>query len=162
MATGIDINALSAAICKGVAEGNALLIANLAAGNDPNHSLRNKVQANIDKTWELDGEIKILKGGFVSLIGAGDGTSGMVPRLEKDLKQVGEKVIFLSSEMQELRTDVSNIGSDIKSIRVSQGESKTWMDGWRGVGIALGIMGTCATVIGGIVTALFWLFMHTK
>jgi outer membrane murein-binding lipoprotein Lpp len=161
MATGLDLNTLSAAICKGVVEGNAGLVTSLASYGTQNHTLRDKVQQNADKVWEIDGELKLLKGVIVSLVGSGDGSSGMVPRLERDLKQVGDKVVTLSSEVQELRTDVSNIGSDIRAIRESQGESKTFMDGWRGVGIAVGIMGMCATVIAGVVTALFWLFMHT-
>jgi hypothetical protein len=106
------------------------------------------------------GELKLLKGVIVSLVGSGDGSSGMVPRLEKDLKQMSGGVVLLGAEVRDMRADVNNIGNDIRAIRSSQTEAKSWMDGWRGVGIAVGIIGTCATVIGGIITGIVWLFTH--
>lgn len=160
MAPNFDLNALSTAICKGVVEGNAALVANLVAQDAQRHNLRTAVQQNADKVWEIDGELKLVKGVMVSLVGNGDGSSGMVPRLERDLKQMGGDVVLLGAEVRDMRADVSNIGSDIRAIRSSQTEAKSWMDGWRGVGIAVGIIGTCASVVGGIVTALIWLFTH--
>lgn len=160
MAPSFDLNALSTAICKGVVEGNAALVANLVAQDAQRHNLHDAVQQNADKVWEIDGELKLLKGVIVSLVGSGDGSSGMVPRLEKDLKQMSGDVVLLGAEVRDMRADVNNIGNDIRAIRSSQTEAKSWMDGWRGVGIAVGIIGTCTTVIGGIITGIVWLFTH--
>lgn len=156
----LDLNALSAAICKGVVEGNVALVSELSKQAEKRHDLRDAVQANADKVWEIDGELKLLKGVMVTLVGSGDGSSGMVPRLEKDLKSLGDDMSSVKSDMREVQGHVSGIRDDVKTILESQSTQRSFVDGWKGVAVALGIVGTCFTIIGGIITGLVWLFQH--
>jgi hypothetical protein len=157
MATSTTVNlekltsSLATAVCKGVVEGNAQLIAVLAGEAKLRHDLRNTVDENAHKLWEHDGELKMLKGVIVSLTGNGDGSTGLVPRMEKDLRGVSEDVSTLKGDVRGLKQDVSTIMGDIKAIRHGQSVQKSFMDGWKGVAVALGIVATCITVIGGIV-----------
>jgi outer membrane murein-binding lipoprotein Lpp len=156
----LDLKALSAAICDGVTKGNESLIAALVTVSGNSHALRNQVQANVDKVWEIDGELKLLKGVTVMLVGSGDGSTGMVPRMEKELGEVKSDVSDLKSDVREVRGDVSTIMGDIKAIRESQATQKSFMDGWKGVAVALGIVGACMTIIGTLIAGAVWLFQH--
>jgi hypothetical protein len=156
----IDLPGLSTAICKGIVEGNSAMAAALIAEANRRHALRDMVQTNTDKVWEIDGELKLLKGVMVTLVGSGDGSTGMVPRLERDMRSLGEDVAGIKTDMREVQGDVAGIRQDITKILNSQAGQQGWMDGWKGVGVALGIIGTCVTVVGGIITALIWLYAH--
>jgi hypothetical protein len=161
VAPALDLNALSMAICKGVVEGNAPLVTMLSTQGEKRHDLRNSVQENTDKVYALDSEVKLLKGVIVSLVGDGTGSSGMVPRLERDLHTLGSDMSAVKTEMREVRADVSGIRDDIKAIRSAQSEQRSWIDGASGAG-AVGkfLIGACIAVIGGVITVLVWLFGH--
>jgi hypothetical protein len=160
MAPTIATNALSAAICKGVTEGNASLVQAILGQSDKRHDLRNAVQQNADKVWEVDGELKLLKGIMVTLVGSGDGSTGMVPRLEVDMKKLGGDMASLKVEISEVRSDVGVINRNIESIMNAQSIQKSWTDGWKGVGVAIGSIAACITVIGGVIGVVVWLFTH--
>lgn len=152
-ATTFDLNALSMAICRGVTEGNAPLVQAIVQRADKNHDLRNAVELNAAKVYEHDTEIKLLKGSILSLIGNGDGSTGSVPRLESSMSA-------LRTDVSGLRGDVASMKASLDKLTVGQAEQKSWTDGWKGVGVAIGIITACFTVIGGVVTALVWLFTH--
>lgn len=148
------------AVAKGIVEGTLPLLKELSSHADKRHDLRNAMDTCANKVHELDSEVRGLKGVIFSLVGQGDGSTGLVPRVESEMKELKEDVATLKS-------DVGSIMEDIKAIRASQSKqddlqtkSNSFMDNWKGVGIAIGIMGTCVTIASGVVAALFWLFSH--
>ena len=155
-----ELASLSKAIADGVSAGNDALLQSLTAQADKRHELRDKVQTTVDKVWEIDGELKLLKGIMVSLVGSGDGSTGMVPRLETDLKTLGGDVAEMKSEMNQLGSDVRGIRQDIATIMTAQSTQKSWTDGWKGVGVAVSIIAAALTAIGAMLTGMIWLFQH--
>jgi hypothetical protein len=111
------------------------------------------VQSNIDKIYALDTEVKLLKGVILSLNGTGDGSTGSVPRLEAGMSA-------LRSEVGGLRSDVTSIKDAVDKLTAGAGDQKAWTDGWKGVAVALGVIGTCLTIMGTLVAGAVWLFQH--
>jgi len=157
----LDLKALSAAICEGVARGNETLIASLVIESNKRHDLRNIVQTNVDKIWEVDGELKLLKGVTVMLVGSGDGSTGMVPRMEQEMAELKDSVSSVKSDMREIVGSVSTMKDDVKAIRDSQA-SQAIKEAQVTGGVAVGrwIIGVCIAIIGFLATALIWLFSH--
>jgi hypothetical protein len=151
--SSLDMNALSSAVCKGLIEGNAPLVAAIVSGRNANHDVREHLQINTDKIYSLDTEVKLLKGVILSLNGTGDGSTGSVPRLESGMSA-------LRADVSGLRSDVTSMKAAVDKLTAGQAEQKSWTDGWKGIGVAVALIGTCFTVIGGIITALVWLFQH--
>jgi hypothetical protein len=157
----INYEDLRTAICKGVAEGNAPLVAGLVATAEKRHDFRDAMQTNVDKVYQLDGEIKLLKGMMVSLMGTGDGSGGVVPRLERDMSKLGTDMASITAEMKEVRSDVSSMKDDVKAIRDAQTKQENWSSEVKG-GTATGkwLIGMAITVISGVISAMAYLFSH--
>ena len=126
-------NELVAAVCRGVAEGNKDLIAALNGTSSKRHELRDMVQTVVDKNYALDTEVKLLKGWMVTLVGDGSGSSGMVPRMEKDINEMKESVSRLSS-------DVRTMGADLRRLADNTDKNNEFRWGWKGVATAIGII----------------------
>lgn len=163
----IDLKGLTAAVCAGVVEGNKPLVAALIDVRDKKHDLRERVQDNADKAWEIDGELKLVKGVMVTLVGNGDGSTGMVPRLERDMGSMGNQISEVRNDMAALKAQVQNlsgtlgqINENIKALSAGQAQQKSWTDGWKGVGVAIGIISACLSVVAVMVSAIVWLFTH--
>lgn len=151
------IDALQAAVCRGVVEGNRELVAAFLDERNKRHDLRNDVQNVTDKTHGLDSEIKLIKGVIVTLVGNGDGSSGMVPRLERDLKVVGEDVANLAGDVRAVTATVNGMAGDIKTLLENKEKSQGFMAGWNGAKTAITILGTIVVILGFLVARGFHL-----
>ncbi len=149
----LDLNALSASICRGIVEGNGPLVSAIIAASDKGQEIKAAVAQNSAKNWELDGEVKLIKGVIVALQGNGDGSTGMVPGMQRDMKAIGDQVARLTSAVDGMALQVSKLMK-------GHAEQKSWTDGWKGVGIAIGIMSACLTMVGTLIAAIVWLFTH--
>lgn len=158
----MDYDRLVASISRGVADGNAALISQLVNRSDANHDLRGIVQVNIDKTYALDAEVKLLKGMIFSLLGNGDGSTGMVPGIQRNVTDMGGEVAGLKADIGQVKRDISGLDAKIDKMLIAQSEQKSWTDGWKGVAVALGILGTCITIMGTLIAALVWLYTHVQ
>lgn len=149
----IDIKAIQTAICGGVVEGNKPLIEALLRDATKRHDVRNSFQAQTDKIYEIDGELKLVKGMLNTLMGSGDGNGGIVNRIDRDMGTLTEDVSALKSQ-------VSEINRKMDKVIAGNEKSSSFMDGWKGVAMALGIIATCITAIGGMIGAMVFLFSH--
>ena len=157
----IDLKALADSISDGIIRGNASVISSFTNESDRRHSLANAVQQNADKVYQLDKEMVLVKGMLVALIGKdADGTTGLVPRMDSDMRELKTDVVIIKGEMKEMKDDMSAMASNIRVILDAQGRTNSWMDGWRGVGAAIALGATCVTLIGGVIMALWWLYQH--
>ena len=144
----LDLNSLSKSLSDGITAGTAQVVSSFAASAESSR-----------KVTELDKEVGLVKGYLTSLIGAtADGSTGMVPRLERDMQELKTDMTTVKSEVRELKVTVDEMGKNIKTIMEAQADQASWMAGWRGVGVAIGIAATCITIIGGIVAAIIWLY----
>jgi hypothetical protein len=161
MAVNPSTAALSMAISKGVTEGLSPLLSAIAGNSSKSHDLRNLVQVNTDKMYSLDGEVKLLKGFVVSLMGTGDGSSGSVPSLQKDVRLMGEDMSTLKSDVRDLRGDIRTIGEDLKAIRQAQANQDALTNKASG-GLVAGrwLIGTFVTLILMIISTVVYLFSH--
>lgn len=159
--TTIDLKALSDSICDGIVKGTAGVISEFSRGADSRHKLANDVQVSMNKVYELDKEMVLVKGMLVALIGKdADGSSGLVPRMDSDMKELKTDVTTIKGEMREMKEDFGAMAANIKTILAAQSKQTSWTDGWRGVGFAVVFGATCVTVIGGVVAGLLWLYQH--
>lgn len=156
----VDYEKLAASLCRGIADGNRELVTAIVTAGDKRHELRDTVQQTVDKNWEIDGELKLLKGVMVTLVGDGSGASGLVNRLEKEVHGIGTRVTTLTTEVSGLRGDMERVAESIDILSKAQSKNRSFMDGWKGVGIFLGIVGTCLTIMGSLIAGLIWLFTH--
>jgi hypothetical protein len=157
----IDLNALQTSISRGIIEGTAGVVSSIADSAKKRHDLREIVDSQMNKVWELDGDVKLLKGMMSRLIGTGDESSGMVPRLERDMSALGKNVAALTTTVQDVQSDVTDMKGNIKTILDAQTKQNSFQAGILG-GAAVGkwLVGTCITVIIGVITGLIWLFGH--
>lgn len=146
-ATGLKLDSLTTAICRGVVEGNRELVAVLLEERNKRHDLREKMQGVADKTYELDSEVKLIKGVIVTLVGNGDGSSGMVPRLERDMKAMGEDISSLASDVKVVTTTVNSMADDLKKLVEQQDKSQGFMASWSGAKTALTILGALVGIL---------------
>jgi hypothetical protein len=130
-----------------VVEGNKELAAAFLAERNDRHDIRNIVQANVSKVYELDGEVKLLKGVMVTLVGDGTGSSGMVPRLERDLKTVGEDVANLASDVREVNGKVDALTDGMRKLVQNSEKSQGFMSGFTGAKVALGIIASIVAIL---------------
>jgi hypothetical protein len=130
-----------------VVEGNRELIRAILADRDVKHALREKVQDVADKSFELDGEVKLIKGVLVTLVGNGDGSSGMVPRLERDLKSMGEDMSNLSSDVRALTLTMTTMAEDVRKLATQGEQSSGFIAGWTGAKTVLTIIGALITIL---------------
>jgi hypothetical protein len=156
----VDLAALGQAITRSIVDGNEALVRSLMDRSDRNHDLRGVVQANTDKVYALDAEVKLLKGVIVALNGSGDGSSGSVPRLEAGVTGLRSDVAALSGEVGAMRGEMRSMGLEVKALSAAQTQQKSWTDGWKGVGVAITIMGACVGLMGAAAAAVIWLFSH--
>lgn len=160
----IDFNLLATAMATTMATamGTALapLVEALRQDQSYRHKLRNDIQGCVDKNAELDTEVRLLKGVQVQLMGDGSGTSGMLPALQREGTKTQNDVSELRSDMRLVKDTLERMERSMGQLQAGQVKSKTFMDGWRGLGVAIGIIGTCVTIIGGIVAAVVWLYTH--
>ena len=147
MTPNIKIDSLETAVCRGVVEGNKELIKAILEDRNSKHDLRDKVQDVADKTFELDGEVKLIKGVLITLVGNGDGSSGMVPRLERDLKSMGEDMSNLSSDVRALTLTMKSMAEDVHKLATQGEQSRGFMAGWSGAKVALGILATLFSIL---------------
>lgn len=147
----IDFAALQRSITQGVIDGNKPIIDALLADGGKRHDLRQALQQNTDKVWEMDGELKLIKGWLITLMGNGDGNGGMVNRIDRDMTT-------LSDDVAGLKAQVAEVNKKLDSILPALSAQKSFTDGWKGVSIALGIIATCLSIIGGIGAGIIWLF----
>lgn len=143
----IKLDALQTAVCRGVVEGNKELVAAFLDERIKRHDLRDDLQTVVNKTSELDGEVKLIKGVIVTLVGNGDGSSGMVPRLEKDMKAMGEDIANLASDVRDVTTTVNVMAENIKTLLEKQEKSTGFMAGFNGAKIAVTILGTIVAIL---------------
>jgi len=157
----LDLNALTVAVSKGIIDGTANVVAGFATAAEKRHAMQNDLQDSTHKVYELDGEIKLLKGMMISLMGNGDGSSGVVPRLEKDMSTLGTDMASVKAEMREVRSDISSMKDDVKAIRDAQIKQENWSAGVKG-GTSVGrwLIGMAVTVISGIISIVVYLFAH--
>jgi hypothetical protein len=157
----IDLHALTSAISKGIVEGTTGVVSGLAESAKKRHDFREIVDQNVHKVWELDGEVKLLKGMMTSLIGTGDGSSGMVPRLERDMSALGKDMASVKATVQEMQADISGINRNIETILAAQQEQQNFVSEVKG-GSLVGkfLIGMSVTVIMGVVSGLLWLMTH--
>jgi hypothetical protein len=155
----IDLKALSESIADGIIRGNSGVVTGFTTESDRRHRLADAIQSNTDKVYQLDKEMVLVKGMLVALIGKdADGSSGLVPRMDSDMKELKTDVVIIKGEMREMKDDVASMAANIKVIMDSQGKTNSWLDGWRGVGFAIGFAATVIAVVGGIVSGLLWLY----
>ena len=156
----VNLDKLESAISKGIIAGTAGVVTSFATESSKRHDLRNTVDQTMQKVYDLDREVVLLKGMMTSLIGKGDGETGMVPRLERDMSSLGKEMTEVKTEVQELRADVASVKEDVQAIRAAQANQTSFTDGWRGVGVFLGIMATVISIVGGTVLGIIWLYRH--
>lgn len=132
-AATLNIDSLQAAVCKGVVEGNRELVAAITETRDKQHDLRGVAQANVDKVYALDREVGLLKGFIYTLMGSGDGSTGSVPRLERDVTAMGEKLTALT-------VTVNSMAANINTLVSKQEANDQFRWGWKGVAAAVGII----------------------
>lgn len=145
--TALNLDAMQSAVCRGVVEGNKELVAAFIGERKGRHDLRDVVQANSDKVYQLDAEVKLLKGFMVTLVGNGDGSTGMVPRLEKDMKSMGEDISSLTSDVREVTTALKAMAEDVRSLVEAKEKSQGFMAGFSGAKIALAVISTIVTIL---------------
>ena len=158
---GLKLDSLTTAICRGVVEGNRELVAVLGEDRNKRHDLRGVVDGQGNKLHELDSEIKLLKGFIFTLMGNGDGSTGMVPRLERDVREMGESISTLATNVATVTVTVQNVADDVKAVLAEQKKlaaeqdtSKNFMAGWSGAKVALSIVISVMTAVIGILTFL--------
>lgn len=136
----LNLDALQAAVCKGVVEGNRGLVTAITEVRDKNHDLRGVVQANADKVYALDREVGLLKGFIYTLMGSGDGSTGSVPRLEREVSEMGEKLTALT-------VTVNSMAANITTLVEAKEKSTGFMAGFSGAKVALGILATVVAIM---------------
>lgn len=156
----VDLNRLQESISSGIISGTAGVVAGFAAEASKRHDMRGVVDQTQQKVYELDREVVLLKGMMTALIGKGDGETGMVPRVERDMSGLKTVVTTLQGQIRELDDKVEGMAANIQTIMDKQGTQTSFMAGWKGVYIAVGLAATCCTVIGGIVAGVIWLYHH--
>lgn len=145
--TTLNIDAFQAAVSRAVVEGNRELIAAIVGERTARHDLREKVQGVADKNYELDSEIRLLKGFMVTLVGNGDGSSGMVPRLEKDMKSMGEDIANLASDVRNVTSTVNAMAENVRTLLEKQEKSTGFMAGFTGAKVALSVLAALASIL---------------
>jgi hypothetical protein len=157
----VDFRALTEAICEGIVRGNAGVVSAFSTERERRHALADDVQTNMNKVYELDKEMVLVKGMLVALIGKdADGTTGLVPRMDSDMRELKTDVTVIKGQVREISDNQEAMAVNIRSILATQGQQSSWMDGWKGVGVAIAV-GSCAiTFVGGIIAALMWLYQH--
>jgi hypothetical protein len=165
----VKLNDLTNALSEAISKGNISLVNALEDNADRSVTLHSSVQENSKKVGELDTEVKLVKGVIVSLVGSGDGSSGLIPRMEKDMTGVVRDVSGIKSDIQGIKEDISQMLNNNKedrlalivamkedraammtemiAIRTSQSRQNTFLDGWKGVGKALGILAAGAGIL---------------
>ena len=161
MASSIDLKALAESISDGIIRGNAGVVTGFTTEAERRHRLAEAMQVTTDKVHQLDNEMVLVKGMLVALIGKdADGSSGLVPRMDSDMKSLKTDVVSIKGDMANIKDDVSLIVADLKVIKAAQANQTSWTDGWRGVAFAVIFGGAAVTFIGSCVMALMWLYQH--
>jgi hypothetical protein len=97
----------------------------------------------------------------MSLTGQGDGSTGAVPNMQREIRAMSGDMDALKAQVGMVQNDVAAMSRKLDQVLGQNVTQKAWTDGWKGVGVAIGIMGTCLTVIGSLIGGLVWLFTHT-
>lgn len=137
----VNLEALQTAVCKGVEEGNRTLVVAITETRDKQHDLRGVVQANADKVYALDREVGLLKGFIYTLMGSGDGSTGSVPRLEREVSEMGVKLTALT-------VTVNSMAANITTLVEAKEKSSGFMAGWSGAKAALLILSAIVAILG--------------
>lgn len=139
-AASISLEALQVAVCSSVKEGNRELVAAITETRDKQHDLRGVVQANADKVYALDREVGLLKGFIYTLMGSGDGSTGSVPRLEREVNEMGQKLSALT-------VTVNSMAANITTLVEAKEKSSGFIAGWSGAKTAITILGTIVAIL---------------
>lgn len=160
-AAATSMKTLSTAICLGVSEGNKPLLAALLDSSNKRHEIRGDVDSHGNKIAELDGEIKLLKSTLVSLIGGGDGSTGSVPALQREVKALGENVIGLSGQVSNVQSDMTAMNTKIDTVISRQSANAEESARFQG-GIAVGkwFIVKLVAAASGAGAMIAWLFTH--
>lgn len=143
----VDYAALRDAICKAIVEGNKPLIDSLGYTGDKRHELRNVIESLQHKVYEHDGELRLVKGGLITLMGTGDGSTGLVNRLDSEVTSIGSDVAELKGGMKLLNAGMDTLSAEVRQLALTTAKSTSFMDGWKGVGIAITIMAAMISIV---------------
>jgi hypothetical protein len=148
-----SVQAIGASVGAAVTDALLPMLTAIRDESVKRHDANDSAQTALDLATVATADLKHLTRRVDALLGDGSGDNGQIASMQKTIRKT-------ETDVTEIKGDMKTVLTALAKQETITSKSSSFMDGWKGVAVAIAVAASCFTLIGGIIAVVVWLYKH--